>query len=111
MLVDDVLHGTTENGLVAADFKTGEIKWRDDSVGLGSILFAEGRLYVHAEDGDVMLIEVSSDGYRVRGRFTPPDRPKHPGDMAWAYPVLAGGVLYIREHTSLWAYDVRRRTP
>jgi hypothetical protein len=28
-------------------------------------------------------------------------------EKAWAYPVVAHGRLYIRDHGTLWAYDVR----
>jgi hypothetical protein len=49
------------------------------------------------------------DGYRERGRFTPPEPPAHPNNMekAWAYPVVANGKLYIRDHGCLWCYAVQ----
>jgi hypothetical protein len=28
-------------------------------------------------------------------------------EKAWAYPVLADGKLYIRDHASLWCYAVK----
>ena len=108
VLVNDVLYGTTADGLVAVDFQTGASKWRDESIGPSSLLYADGRLYLHGEGGDVALVEASPERYLERGRFTPPNRPKAPGDLAWTYPVLANGRLFIREHGTLWAYDVRR---
>jgi hypothetical protein len=68
---------------------------------------ADGRLYLHGENGDVALLEPTPEAYREKGRFTPSDRPPQPaGSKAWAYPVVAAGRLYIREWNSLWCYDV-----
>jgi outer membrane protein assembly factor BamB len=107
VLVSGVLYGTTADGLVAADFETGTIRWQHPSIGPSAVLYAQGQLYLHGENGDAALVDAAPTGYRERGRFTPPDRPSHPGDMAWTYPVLSNGRLYLREHGSLWAYDVR----
>ena len=71
--------------------------------------FADGRLYLHGENGEMALVEPSPDGYREKGHFTPPDQPKRtePMEKAWAYPVVAGGRLYIRDTDSLWCYDIK----
>lgn len=106
----DHLYGTTARTVVCLDFLTGATIWEENALGAASLCFADGRLYLHLENGDVALIEPSPDSYRPKGRFTPPDQPKRKGPMekAWAYPVVAGGGLYIRDHNLLWCYDVRR---
>ena len=64
---------------------------------------------MHGENGDVALVEATPEAYREKGRFTPPDPPKHSSrEMAWAYPVVANGRLYIRDLGTLWCYDVKR---
>jgi hypothetical protein len=62
-----------------------------------------------AENGEVGLVEPSGDAYREKGRFTPPGRPSRsqPMEKGWAYPVVADGRLYLRDHDQLWCYDVR----
>ena len=37
--------------------------------------------------------------------------PKKANDMekAWAYPVVANGRLFLRDHGMIWCYDVRNR--
>ena len=110
--VGDIIYGTTGEGLVAADFLTGKIHWTDASVGAGSILFAEGRLYVYGEDGDIALVEATPEAYREKGRFTPPGKPEHPRgarEKSWAYPVVANGRLYLRDLGVLWCYDIAKR--
>jgi hypothetical protein len=89
--------------------KSGEIKWEESAIGPASWLFADGRLYLHGENGDVAIIEPSPGAYREKGRFTPPEQPKraNQGEKAWSYPVIANGRLYIRDVGSLWCYDIR----
>jgi outer membrane protein assembly factor BamB len=101
--------GTTADGLVAADWATGKVLWQEASAGAGSIVSADNRLYIHTENGDVILVEATPEAYREKGRFTPPDRPKkarNAMEKAWAYPAIANGRLYVRELDSLWAYDI-----
>jgi hypothetical protein len=28
-------------------------------------------------------------------------------EKAWAFPVVAGGKLFIRDHSSLWCYEIK----
>jgi len=107
--VGDFLYGTTGQALLCTEFATGQMKWEDRALGAASLCFADGRLYLHGENGEVGLIEPTPDSYREKGRFTPPDQPKHPDPMekSWAYPVVANGQLYIRDHATLWCYDVK----
>jgi outer membrane protein assembly factor BamB len=113
VLVGDTLYGTeVGQGLLAVEMATGKVMWRADNFGWASVASADGRLYIHLVNGDFVLAEATPAGYRERGRFTPPNQPKHKqagqfAEMAFAYPVVAGGRLYIRDLGTLWAYDVR----
>ena len=109
VLVGDLLFGTTGKAMLCSDFKTGELKWEDNALGAASLCFADGRLYLHGENGDVALVEPTAEGYREKGRFTPPAQPKRFSQMekAWAYPVVANGRLYLRDQAVLWCYDVK----
>jgi outer membrane protein assembly factor BamB len=110
VLIGDHLYGTTAQGLLCVEFATGKVKWTDKSVGTGAICSADGRLYVHGENGDVALVEATPDAYREKGRFTPPEQPQHLRgfmEKAWAYPVVANGRLYIRDAGKVWCYDVK----
>ena len=107
----DVVYGTASEVLVCFEFKNGDIKWQDRALGAASLCYADGRLYLHGENGQVALVEPSSDGYHEKGRFSPPDQPKRINDMekAWAYPVVADGKLFLRDQSVLWCYDVMAR--
>lgn len=107
--VGDCLYGTTGQAMLCVDFATGRVKWEERALGAASLCYADGRLYLHGENGEVALVEPSADGYREKGRFTPPEPPKHgnPMEKSWAYPVVADGRLLLRDHGSLWCYAVK----
>ncbi len=107
--VGDYFYGSGGSVAMCVEFKTGAVKWEERSIGPGSLLVADGRIYIHAENGDVALIEPHGDSYREKGRFTPPGVPSraNPMEKAWTYPVIANGKLYIRDKQSLWCYDVK----
>lgn len=97
------------NGLVCADFATGNILWQDKSAGAASMCFADGNLYLHAhKDGTVALVEASPAGYKEKGRFTPAFEIKP--NQAWSYPVVANGCLYVRDVNVLCCYEVKDTT-
>ena len=107
--VGDYFYGSGGSVAMCVEFKTGTVKWEERSIGPGSLLVADQRIYVHAENGDVAMFEPSAEGYREKGRFTPPGLPSrtNPMEKAWTYPVIANGKLYIRDKESLWCYDVK----
>jgi len=112
VLVGAYLYGTEMAGqeLVAVEFTTGKVRWKAESLGRASVAYADGLLYVHGWIGNVGLVEATPEGYREKGRFTPPNQPKRTGqyaDTAYAYPVIANGRLYIRDLGTLWAYDIK----
>jgi outer membrane protein assembly factor BamB len=104
--IGDSLYGTNNSSLLCVDFKTGEKKWQDRSVGKGSVTAADGHLYVRGEKGDVALVEATPAGYKEKGRFTQPERSKQP---AWPHPVVAGGRLYLRDENVLLCYDIKAK--
>jgi outer membrane protein assembly factor BamB len=104
--IGDFMYGTSGQGLHCVEFATGEVKWSNRSLGAASICFADGNLYLHGENGDVAIVEATPDDYREKGKFTPANQPDRGPGKAWAYPVVAGGRLYIRDQGALWCYDI-----
>ena len=106
VLVGDCVYGTTENQLVCMDLKTGKVKWKNRSVGKGSIAYADGHLYVRGEgEGAVALVEATPEEYREKGRLE--QQPDRSSEHAWAHPVIAGGRLYLRDQDVLLCYDLK----
>ncbi|MGZ8940406.1 MAG: outer membrane protein assembly factor BamB family protein [Limisphaerales bacterium] len=104
------LYGTSGRAMLCLDFLTGQIRWEEAGIGAASSLFADGRLYLHGENGEVAMVEASPEGYREKGRFTPPDMPDRGQSKSWAHPVLANGRLYIHELGTIWCFDIAGKT-
>jgi outer membrane protein assembly factor BamB len=106
--IGNYLYGANGDFLLCTEFTTGQIKWKERALGATSLCYADGRLYLHGENGDVGLVEPTPESYREIARFTPSDQPQHINSMekAWAYPVVADGRLYIRDNNVLWCYAV-----
>ncbi len=103
VLVDGHLYGFHNAILTCMEFETGKVMWKDRSVGKGSLTYADGRLYLFSEKNVVGLAEASPRGYREKGRFSVKDQ----GWPSWAYPVVCGGKLYIRNQGLLTCYNIQ----
>lgn len=102
VLIGDYLYGFSSAILTAIKFDTGEIAWRDRSVGKGSLVYADGNLYCFSENGVVGLVEATPTGYKEKGRFRIPQDSL----PTWTHPVVAGGRLYLRDQDTIYAFDI-----
>jgi outer membrane protein assembly factor BamB len=105
VLIGDTLYGFSSAILTAMRFDSGEVIWKDRSVGKGSLVFADGHLYCFSEKGVVGLVEATPEGYREKGRFSIPQESL----PTWSHPVVAEGRLYLRDQDNLYAFDVREK--
>jgi outer membrane protein assembly factor BamB len=105
VVVNNYLYGFNNAILTCLDFATGKMMWRDRSVGKGSLMYADGNLYILGENNLVGLVQATHTGYVERGRFAIQDQ----GWPSWAHPVVSGGTLYIRNQGTLTAYNVKAR--
>lgn len=107
VLVDGKIYGLGDKikGLHCLDWKTGkEIAFDKLNNKFGSIISADGMLYIYDETGAVSLVEPTTDGFiKVSSFKVPFGTAQH-----WAHPVIANGRLYIRHGNSLMVYNVRK---
>jgi len=104
VLIGDYVYGTNNSELLCMEFKTGKIVWENRCVGKGSITAVGDLLIVRSEQGPVALVRATPDGYKELGKFRQPERS---GQQAWPYPVVANGLLLLRDQDILLAYDVK----
>ncbi len=107
VLVGKNLFGFSDgHGWTCQDFETGKDVWHKQGIGKGSLVYADGLLYLRAEadKGTVAIIEPTAEGYKELGSFDPPDRSDK---NSWPHPVVTGGRLYLRDQDVLQCYDVR----
>lgn len=100
--IGDHLYSNGGGSLMCIEFETGDIVWQDRSVGKGSLIAADGMLYVFSERHEIALVEATPEEYREQGRF----KIESHGRPSWAHPAIASGVLYLRDQGALNAYDI-----
>jgi outer membrane protein assembly factor BamB len=105
VLVGDTLYGYSSSILTARDFNSGKMAWRDRSVGKGSLIYDDQRLYLYSENGVAGLVEANPTGYREHGRFS----ISTSGPPTWSHPIISNGTLILRDHDNVYAYDVKAR--
>jgi outer membrane protein assembly factor BamB len=96
------------NGLpICLDFATGQVRWggniRNEGIGSAALTYADGHVYYRYENGVMILVEATPEAYKQKGVFKLPS-----GELNWAYPVVTGGKLYIRDKDDLLVYDLRK---
>ena len=105
VLIGNHLYGFSSSVLTAMRFDTGEVVWRNRSVGKGSLVYADGNLYCLSENGVVGLVEATPEGYHEKGRFHIPQDSL----PTWTHPVVAGGRLYLRDQDTIYAFDIKEK--
>ncbi len=105
ILLDDHLYGANDpRFLTCLEYRSGEVAWQDRTPGKCSILYADGMLYCRDERGPLTLVEATPEGFKSRGQFDQPDRSEQ---RSWPHPVIANGLLFLRDQDVLLCYDVR----
>ncbi len=114
VLHDNHIFGTSERrGWVCQDFMTGKIAWyqrANKSVGDGSLILADGQLYLYGEKtSEVSLIEASTEKWLQKGRFALPKSSQNipASGKNWTRPVIADGKLYLRDQELLFCYQIQ----
>jgi len=89
------------------DWDTGDKMWEEHWNCKGSIISAEGMLYIYDEkNGNVGLVKAKPDNFELVSSFK-----ITLGDMGpfWAHPVIHNRILYIRHINALMAFDIAAR--
>ncbi len=100
--------------LRAVEWATGRVLWTRRGLSRATLLYADGCLVVLTEYGRLLLIEATGEAFRPladsdlarRSAERPPIR-----NPAWAPPILARGLLYVRGKDALVAFDLGRPSP
>ncbi len=96
VLIDGHLYGidndqNTRASLRCVDLATGTVKWKDEGVGFGSLMAADGKLIVLTAKGELITAKASPEKLDVISRAKVLD------GKCWSAPVLANGRIYCRD--------------
>ena len=100
VFVDGHLYGFDDSTLKCVDPATGTECWKQRGFGKGSLLAADGHLWILSERGELVLVELGAAGYREKARARVLD------GKTWTMPTLAGKKLFLRSESELVALDV-----
>jgi len=110
VLVDDHIYGAnwidnSRGNWCCIEWKTGKKSWEQKWQTKGSIIAADGLLYLYDEkNGNVGLLKPDPAKFDLISSF------KIAGGKGphWAHPEIKDGILYIRHGDVLMAYDIRK---
>lgn len=92
--------------LRCVDFATGELKWRHEGLGVGTLSMAGDRLIVLSESGELIVAEPDPNGFR------PLARAQVLQNVCWTEPTFADGRITCRNiEGNVVAIDVRDPAP
>lgn len=103
--IGDYVYGSGDNNRFwfCADWKTGEIKYKEKGFAMGNIIADNGMLYCYTDRGDMVLAKANPEKFEVVSRF----QITKGTEQHWAHPVIYKGVLYVRHGDSIMAYKIK----
>jgi outer membrane protein assembly factor BamB len=108
-LVDGFIYGSnwTSNGdgdWCCIDWKTGKVSYQVDWKSKGSIIAADGMLYLYDEkSGNVALVKPNPSTFDLVSSF----KVSEGSGPYWSHPVIHNGYLFIRHGKALMVYNIR----
>jgi outer membrane protein assembly factor BamB len=99
------IDGRQEAGarLRCVELKSGQVKWEKDRFGCASMILADGQLIALTENGDLVLIEPTPEGYREKARAAVLRATPCRAEIA-----LADGRLYGRDGKRLVCWNLKK---
>ena len=110
VLVDGFIYGSNwlNNGngnWVCLDWNTGEVKYEEKWLNKGSIIYADGLLYLYEEkQGHVGLVKPEPDAFKIISSFKIEDGT----GPHWAHPSIYDGYLLMRHGEVLLVYNIKK---
>ena len=113
LLLKGHLYGYSDGrGWTCQSLKSGDVVWDSKKFGKGCVFYADNRLYCLEESsGQVALAAADTGGWKEHGRFKlePQTELRKSSGRVWTHPVVANGVMYLRDQELLFAFDVKAR--
>jgi outer membrane protein assembly factor BamB len=85
------------------DPRTGKVLWSEEDFGMATLILADGKLVIVKSDGDLVLARPSPERFEKLAAARISDSTHR------ALPALAGGLLYVRDESTLRCLDLTRR--
>ena len=86
--------------LTAVDITTGKIAWQDRSFSRAQLLYADGKLVILDEDGNLGIATVTPQGVQVLAKAQVLE------NLSWTPPTLVGTKLYARDRKNIASFEL-----
>jgi outer membrane protein assembly factor BamB len=109
VLVDGNLYGSnwqhnSRGRWACVDWDSGKTNWEEEWNNKGSIIYADGMLYLYEEkSGNVALAEPSQEKLKIISTF----KVEKGEGPHWAHPAIYDGKLFIRHGNVLMVYNLK----
>jgi outer membrane protein assembly factor BamB len=100
--VGDYVYGSSGSSpmIAAVNVKTGELAWRKRGFSNATVLYADGKLIVLDEDGNLALTVPQKDDLKIESKVEILKK------QAWTAPTLIGKRMYLRDKETIMALDL-----
>ena len=105
VLYEGHIYGFDNASLKCMVAETGEQKWVQRGYGKGSLIAADGLLYILSDQGQLILAEATPEGFHEKGKVQVLE------GRSWTAPVLSHGRLYLRNDKEMIVVDVQTPAP
>jgi outer membrane protein assembly factor BamB len=111
LLIGNYLYGSTHDNnnmgrYICVDWTTGETMWLTEWNNKGSMIAAEGLIYILEErSGNVALVQPNPEKLEVISSFKMSSKGEGP---YWMHPVIDKGRLFLRHGDYLAAFDIKQ---
>lgn len=111
VLIDGYLYGSNwlsngDGNWCCIEWNTGKKMWEEHWKNKGSIISADGLLYIYDErSGFAGLVRPTSEKFELLSSF----KVTEGSGPYWAHPVIHNGVLFLRHGEALMAYDIKEK--
>jgi outer membrane protein assembly factor BamB len=104
ILHNNYIYGSGHNNRswYCINWETGEAAHDSRELAAGTVIFADGMLYVYSQRGELALVEPLAGSFRVVSKTS----IELGSDQHWAHLVINNGILYVRRGNALMAYDI-----
>jgi outer membrane protein assembly factor BamB len=101
VLYEGHLYTSDEVGLKCVSLADGEVKWRERGIKFGTVVVADGYLYLLTENGELMIARATPEAFTPRSKVPVLD------GRCWTVPTVCNGRLYARNLERMICLNLR----
>src|SRR5262245_21018077 len=105
IVIGDYVYGSlgdSNSVLGAVNWRTGETAWKERGFHAAQVVYADDRMILIDEAGEVAMVRVSPEGAKVLCSAQVLE------SVSWTVPTLVDGILYVRDRKRIVALDLAK---